>query len=92
MFYLQTDGQTERANQVLERYLRCFVTECQDHWVNLLNKAEFVYNSHPNASTKMIPFEALMGYSPEFRLRIEDNPTKVGVPSISERLEKLNTL
>ena len=39
-FHPQTDGQTERVNQVLEQYLRAFVNWEQDNWVELLPFAE----------------------------------------------------
>jgi hypothetical protein len=35
-YYLQTDGQTERLNQVIEQYLRMFINFQQDDWVELL--------------------------------------------------------
>ena len=36
----QTDGQTERTNQVLEGYLRSFVNYDQNNWYQLLPLAE----------------------------------------------------
>jgi len=41
----QTDGQTERVNWILEQYLRCFINERQNNWVDLLPFAEFAYNN-----------------------------------------------
>jgi hypothetical protein len=35
-FYPQTDGQTERANQTLEQYLRYYCSEFQNDWAGLL--------------------------------------------------------
>ena len=43
-FYPQSDGQTERLNQILEHYLRCYTTEEQDDWQNWLPLAMFTYN------------------------------------------------
>jgi hypothetical protein len=31
-YHPQTDGQTERTNQTLEQYLRCFINYQQDDW------------------------------------------------------------
>ena len=39
-FHPQTDGQTERVNQVIEAYLRPFLNQEQDDWVDLLPMAE----------------------------------------------------
>jgi transposase InsO family protein len=58
-FHPQTDGQTERVNQVLEDLLRaCVLTYCSD-WEKSLSYAEFSYNNSYQASLKMAPFEAL---------------------------------
>ena len=35
-YHPQTDGQTERMNQTLEQYLRCYVNYEQNNWVKLL--------------------------------------------------------
>ena len=49
-FHPQTDGQTERVNQVLEQYLRGFCNYQQDNWQQLLPHAEFAYNNSVHAS------------------------------------------
>src|SRR5690606_38671915 len=41
----QTDGQTERVNQILEQYLRGYCNYQQDNWFELLSLAEFAYNN-----------------------------------------------
>src|SRR3989440_10760034 len=66
-FHPQTDGQTERVNQTLECYLRCYVDYQQDDWLSLLPSAEYACNSHVNASTGKVPFEVVLRYSPQFR-------------------------
>ena len=63
-FHPQTDGQTERVNQTLEQYLRCFLSYNQDNWVSLLPLAEFAYNNANNASTGVSPFFANYGHHP----------------------------
>jgi transposase InsO family protein len=65
-FHPQSDGQTERVNQVLEQYLRCTVRYRQDDWADLLPMAEFAYNNAEHASTKMSPFFANSGHHPRF--------------------------
>jgi len=63
-FHLQTDRQTECANQELEQYLRMFVDYCQEQWPDWLGTAEFAYNNKVNSSTKVSPFMANNGQNP----------------------------
>jgi hypothetical protein len=63
-YHPESDGQTERVNQVLEQYLRCFVNYLQYDWCDLLPLAEFTYNNTPHDSTGMTPFFANKGYHP----------------------------
>jgi transposase InsO family protein len=37
----QTDGQTERVNQCMETFLRCFVHACPKQWCHWLHLAEY---------------------------------------------------
>jgi len=91
-FHPQTDGQTERANQTLEHYLRAFINEEQGNWPQLLKTAEYACNNSLNATTGVAPFEALIGYRPEFRAEIEGDFSQGRVPSIQDRLVKLGQL
>ncbi len=63
-FHPQTDGQTERLNQILEVYLRAFVNYEMDNWEDLLPTAEFAYNNCAQSSTGISPFYANYGYNP----------------------------
>ena len=40
-FHPQTDGQTERVNQVIEAFLRPYIKQELDDWVDLLPMAEY---------------------------------------------------
>jgi hypothetical protein len=60
-FHPQTDGHTERVNQVLEDLLRACVLTYGSDWEKSLSYAEFSYNNSYQASLKMAPFEALYG-------------------------------
>jgi hypothetical protein len=91
-FHPQTDGQTERVNQVIEHYLRCFTGEEQTAWPRLLRTAEFCCNTHKNATTAVSPMEALVGYNPSFHLRDEAVAEKGEMPEVEARLEKLSKL
>jgi IS30 family transposase len=44
-YHPEGDGQTERANQTLEQYLRIYCNYQQDNWSELLPLAEFAYNN-----------------------------------------------
>jgi hypothetical protein len=71
-FHPQTDGQTERANQGLEQYLRCFCSENQDNWAELLPQAEFAVNNSENHALRMSPFRILYGWDPELDTSIQE--------------------
>lgn len=60
-FHPQTDGQTERLNQVLEDMLRACVIEFPGSWDSHLHLMEFAYNNSFQATIGMAPFEALYG-------------------------------
>jgi hypothetical protein len=60
-YHPQTDGQTERVNQILEDMLRACVLEYGSKWEDCLPYAEFSYNNSYQASLQMAPFEALYG-------------------------------
>jgi len=60
-YHHQTDGQTERVNQILEDMLRACVIQYDKNWDKCLALAEFSYNNSYQSSLKMAPFEALYG-------------------------------
>ena len=78
-YHPQTNGKTERTNQTLEQYLRCFINYQQDDWVTVLHFAEFAYNNSVHSSTKVTPFFAYIGYHPRWCLletpELPTNPT-----------------
>lgn len=65
VYHPQTDGQTERVNQCLEGYLRCFVHSCPGKWYSWLSLAEYWYNTTPHSALGSSPFEALYGQLPQ---------------------------
>jgi transposase InsO family protein len=62
-YHPQTDGQTERTNQILEDMLRACALQDQSGWDKRLPYAEFSYNKSYQACLKMSPFQALYGRS-----------------------------
>ena len=60
-YHPQTNGQTERTNQILEDMLRACALQYGTSWDKSLCYAEFSYNNSYQKSLKMAPFEALYG-------------------------------
>jgi transposase InsO family protein len=60
-YHPQTDGQTERVNQILKDMLRACVLNYLDKWDKYLSLVEFSYNNSYQESLRMAPFEALYG-------------------------------
>ncbi|WVZ62826.1 LOW QUALITY PROTEIN: hypothetical protein U9M48_012526, partial [Paspalum notatum var. saurae] len=55
----QYDGQTERVNQCLETYLRCYVHSCPTKWSSWIPLVEYWYNTIYHSAIGHSPFEAL---------------------------------
>jgi transposase InsO family protein len=60
-YHSQTDGQTERVNQILEDMLRACAIDCGNNSDKHLSLEEFAYNNSYQSSLMMAPFEALYG-------------------------------
>ncbi|SNX87990.1 related to pol protein [Melanopsichium pennsylvanicum] len=75
-YHPQTDGQTERVNQVVEQYLRIYCNYEQDNWASLLPMAEFVYNNTVHSSIGVSPFFACYGWNPKMHPEL---PEQVGI-------------
>jgi hypothetical protein len=60
-YHQESDGKTERVNQVIEDMLRMYVMDKPSKWEDYLHLVEFDYNNGYQASLKMNPFEALYG-------------------------------
>jgi hypothetical protein len=78
-YHPQTNGQTERTNQVLEDMLTACALQHGSSWDKSLPYAEISYNNSYQTSLKMSPFEALYG-------------RKAGLLYIGTRLEKDSSL
>jgi hypothetical protein len=63
-YHPQSDGQTERVNQCLETFLRCFVHSCPRQWLKWIPLAEYWYNTCEHSSLRRAPFEVLYGHPP----------------------------
>ena len=87
-FHPQSDGQTERQNQTIEQYLRCYCNYEQNDWCSKIALAEFTYNNSVHSTTGMTPFMALYGYSPTIRINPEGTPPQEA-PTAALRIERL---
>jgi hypothetical protein len=63
-YHPQSNGKTKIANNCLEGYLRCFVSDKQTQWFKWLPLVEWWYNTSFHTTTKMTPFMELYGYHP----------------------------
>jgi hypothetical protein len=89
-FHLESDGQMERINAILERYLRAYCNYQQNNWKQLLPMAEFCYNNSQSEKTKVSPFFANFGYHPQFTPPL--SKVNEGLPEVSEYVGTLNKL
>src|SRR3979490_1428188 len=79
-YHPQSDGQAEQVNQEIEQYLRLFVNQHQDDWLEWISLAEFAYNNRIHSATQTSPFMLDNGQDP--RLGLE--------PTQETRLEALD--
>ncbi|MBW0571918.1 hypothetical protein O181_111633 [Austropuccinia psidii MF-1] len=86
-FHPETDGQTERVNQILEQYLRMYVSYHQDDWHTWLPLAEFAYNNAEHSSTKQFPFFTIYGRNPSFHSIYISQDTPAG--KLSTKLQSI---
>uniref|UniRef100_A0A8C6M0L4 Gypsy retrotransposon integrase-like protein 1 n=1 Tax=Nothobranchius furzeri TaxID=105023 RepID=A0A8C6M0L4_NOTFU len=77
-YHPQTNVQTERVNQQLGRYLRCFVSAQPSQWPKYLLWAELSHNLHTSSTTHKSPFEVCYGHQPPVFARREP---EVAVPA-----------
>jgi hypothetical protein len=88
-YHPQTDGQTERVNQILEDMIRACALQYGRSWDKSLSYAEFSYNNSYQESLKMAPFEMLYGYRCQTPLFwSEAGEWKVFGPDILQEAEK----
>jgi hypothetical protein len=88
-YHPQTDGQTERVNQILEDMLRACALQYGRSWDKSLMYVEFSYNNSYQESLKMVPFEMLYGHRRRILLYwSEAGERRVHGPDILQEAEK----
>ncbi|CAJ0950513.1 unnamed protein product [Ranitomeya imitator] len=86
-----TNSQTERTNQTLKTYLRCFVSADQDDWVSFLPLAEFALNNRASSATLVSPFFCNSGFHPRFSPGQVESSDCPGVDTVVDRLQQIWT-
>lgn len=64
-YHPQTDGQTERINQVIESYLHSYCNYEQNDWSFMLAMAEYASNNSNHSATKISPFYTHYRFEPQ---------------------------
>ena len=92
-YHAQTDGATERLNQIIEIMLRAYVSLLQDDWSDHIPILELVYNSTKNVSTGFAPIQLLYTQPQDILERILTpdaiHPGNSKRETVQEWLEKL---
>jgi len=88
-YHPETDGQTERVNQILEQYIRLYVNYQQDNWRSLLPFAEFAYNNTPHSATGVSPFFANKGFNPKFEIDVNNASWSFAAEQVAQDLKSV---
>ncbi|XP_054865645.1 uncharacterized protein LOC129348709 [Amphiprion ocellaris] len=85
-YHPQSNGQTERANQSLEAFLWCMVSENPSSWCDRLPWIEYAYNSFSNDSSGLSPFQCSLGYQlPLF----PSQESEINIPSVHSLVRRM---
>ncbi|KAL0146466.1 hypothetical protein M9458_058229 [Cirrhinus mrigala] len=87
-FHPQSNGQTERVNQDIERSLRCLVKNNHTTWSSQLIWAEFAHNTLHHSSLGMSPFECQFGFPP---LLFPGQESEVSVPAATQLIHRIKS-
>jgi len=82
-YHPETDDQSERANQDVERELRTYCNYMQNDWAKWIPMMEFSDNSNTSSATSMTPFYFNKGFHP----RMSFDPNTTDYETTRERLE-----
>ncbi|KAL0156943.1 hypothetical protein M9458_048189, partial [Cirrhinus mrigala] len=63
-YHPQANGQAERLNQRLTRFLRSYCHDHQEDWSRFLFWAEYAKNSLRKPASNLTPFQCILGFQP----------------------------
>ncbi|MCO5584711.1 hypothetical protein L7F22_038643 [Adiantum nelumboides] len=86
----ESDGQTERVNQILEDMLHSYVSKKQSNWKDYLPILEFAYNSSKHSATGFTPFMLMYGFQPRSPMALGLEKEKI--QSVKDFLEDMNDM
>ena len=90
-FHPQTDGQSERAIQTLENFLRPYVERDPQNWVKQLPLAEFAANNAVNVAMGYTPFFLNSGDHPILPTSILQGHGTSRVEAVQLMVERMKT-
>ncbi|KAG1958833.1 retrotransposable element [Pimephales promelas] len=87
-YHPQSNGQSERANQDLERMLRCLVAKNPSSWSQQLSMVEYAHNLLPLSSTGLSPFKCSVGYQPPIFPSLESEVVAPSAHAFAQRCHR----
>uniref|UniRef100_A0AAY5KVD2 Chromo domain-containing protein n=1 Tax=Esox lucius TaxID=8010 RepID=A0AAY5KVD2_ESOLU len=81
-FHPEANGQVERVNQDLGRFLRSYCQDRPGEWSEFLPWAEYAQNSLRHSSTSLTPFQCVLGYQPV--LAPWQSQPETGAPAVDD--------
>ena len=91
VFHSQTDEQTECQNQILKHYIRCYCSDKQDNWANLLSLAEFAYQNRMQTLIECSLFYAMHNYHLTIHY-IENDSRKEKMSAVKEQIKWIHKI
>ena len=88
-YHPQTDGQTERANRMLEEMLRSYIHPHGDDWDIHLSEVEFAYNNSEQRSTGQTPFYITHGFHPRTPIDLYNPEIAEETPAASAFVQQM---
>src|SRR3954468_23146863 len=89
-YHPQTDGQTERVNQEIKRYLQIYINHHQTDWAEWLFIAKFLYNDKVHSSTKQSPFFVNHGQHPRKGVNMSKFVKNDLAENFAKRMKKIH--